>query len=150
MWSLAFAHIAVGFDLGFSLRMSLDNFVPISDLGMAPSPYKDILAASRFVIVPPRELTQSLVPCHLVHIFAFLHHLQHLDLVLEAAGPGQGVPGSSFCFIVSPSIAARTSYEHPAACPSCRALQLLLYGFVCGLVVHHGLPSLTLWAIASG
>lgn len=139
MQSLVFVHVVVGFDLGFDSRTSLDTVVLILDLGMAPGPCRDILAASRFVIAPPRELTQSSAPCHLVHIFACLHHLQHLHLVLEAAGPGQGVLGSSFCSIVSPSIAARTSHEDLAACPSCRALQLLPFDFVFELDVHHWL-----------
>jgi len=109
MQSLAFVHIAAGFDLGFDSRMNLDGFVPNLDLGMALNPCRDILATSRFVVAPPLERTQSLAQCHLVHIVACLHHLHRRLLVLEAAPSGQGALGSSFCSIVSLSIAARRS-----------------------------------------
>jgi hypothetical protein len=134
--SLACVHIAAGFDLGFDLRMSLDSFVPILDLGMALNPCRDILAASRFVVAPPLELTQSLAQYHLVHICACLHYLQRLHLVLEAALSGRGALSSSFCSIASLSVAARRSSEHLAVprnysqTPFCHASQLLSFDFV--------------------
>ena len=109
MQSLAFVHIAAGFDLGFDSCMSLDGTVPILDLGMALNPCRDILATSHFVVAPLLERMQSLVQCHLVLIVACLHHLRHRRLVLEAAPSGQGILDSSFYSIVSLSIATRRS-----------------------------------------
>ena len=159
MQSLACVHTAAGFDLGFDLRMSLDSIVPILDLGMALNPCRDILAASRFVVAPPLELTQSLAQYHLVHICACLHCLQRLPLVLEAALFGRGALGSSFYSLVSLSVAAGRSSDHPAVprnysqTPSCHASLLLSFGFVFELlsviVVDRQLSYLLLLAVAA-
>jgi len=140
-WKLSLVFFHISDNLGFSLRKSLGTGVPSRDLRMVLNPCKDISAASRFVAALPQVLRQSLAPCHLVHIFACLHHLRHCHLALEAPGVGQGVLGSSFCSIEPPSTVTKitkTSRENPSASPFGLASQLLPFF---ELAVHLCQPS---------